>query len=105
MNERAGTTGSAGMDGGAGIADRTPMAAAEAAVIMADADQRARRQFQVSHRVTFTVWGLGLLLGYGSMWLTVRGRRMTPRAGPRDVRGGGADRCRVGNERSERGAG
>src|SRR5690349_12126380 len=75
MNERTGTTGSAGMDGGAGMADRTPMAAAEAAVIMADADQRARRQFRVSHRVTFTIWGLGLLLGYGTMWLNVRGQR------------------------------
>lgn len=75
MNERTGTTGSAGMDEAAGIAGRTPMEAAEAAVIMADADQRARRQFRVSHRVSFTIWGLGLLLGYGTMWLTVRGRQ------------------------------
>jgi len=60
MNERAGTTGSAGMDEAAGTAGRTPMGAAEAAEIMADAAQRARRQFRVSHRVTFTVWGLGL---------------------------------------------
>jgi len=74
MNERAGRTGSARMDEAAGIADRTPMAAAEAVVIMADADQRARRQFRVSHRVTFTIWGLGLLLGYGTTWLTARGQ-------------------------------
>jgi hypothetical protein len=79
MNERAGTTGSAGMDE-AGTADGTPMGATEAAVIMADAAQRARRQFRVSHRVTFTVWGLGLLLGYGTMWLNVRGQR--PPQGP-----------------------
>ena len=59
---------------------RTPMATAEAAEIMADAAQRARRQFRVSHRVTFTVWGLGLFLGYGTMWLTVRGQR--PPHGP-----------------------
>ena len=57
-----------------------PDGAAEAAEIMADAAQRARRQFRVSHRVTFTVWGLGLLLGYGTMWLTVRGQR--PPHGP-----------------------
>lgn len=75
MNERTGTTGSAGIDEAAGIAGRTPMEAAEAAVIMADADQRARRQFRVSHRVTYTIWGLALLLGYGTMWLTVRGQR------------------------------
>jgi len=80
MNERAGTTGSAGMDEAAGSAGGTPMGAAEAAEIMADAAQRARRQFRVSHRVTFTVWGLGLLLGYGTMWLTVRGQR--PPHGP-----------------------
>ena len=76
MNEQAGTTGSAGMDEAAGTAGRTPMEAAEAAEIMADAAQRARRQFRVSHRVTFTVWGLGLLLGYGTMWLNVRGQRL-----------------------------
>jgi len=76
MNERAGTTGSAGMDEAAGTSGQTPMGAAEAAEIMADAAQRAQRQFRVSHRVAFTVWGLGLLLGYGSMWLTVRGQRL-----------------------------
>jgi hypothetical protein len=37
-------------------------------------------RFRISHRVTFTVWGLGLLLGYGTMWLTVRGQR--PPHGP-----------------------
>jgi len=79
MNERAGTTGSAGMDDAAGTPG-TPMGAADAAEIMADAAQKARRQFRVSHRVTFTVWGLGLLLGYGTMWLNVRGQR--PPHGP-----------------------
>jgi hypothetical protein len=75
MNERAGTTGSAGMDEEAGMAGGTPMGAGEAAVIMADATQKAQRQFRVSHRVTFTIWGLGLLLGYGTMWLNVRGQQ------------------------------
>jgi hypothetical protein len=42
---------------------------------MQDADQRARREFRVSHRVAFTIWGLGLLLGYGTMWLGLRGQR------------------------------
>jgi hypothetical protein len=76
MNEPAGTTGSPGTDDPAGTAAGTPMGAAEAADIMADAARRARRQFRVSHRVTFTVWGLGLLLGYGTMWLSVRGQRL-----------------------------
>ena len=74
MNEQAGATG-AGMDEAAGRDDGTPMGVAEAAVIMQEADQRARRQLRVSHRATFTIWGLGLLLGYGTMWLTVRGQR------------------------------
>jgi hypothetical protein len=72
MNEQAGMT---GMDDAASTDDATPMAAAEAAAIMQEADDKARRQLRVSYRATFTIWGLGLLLGYGAMWLTVRGQR------------------------------
>jgi hypothetical protein len=75
MNEKAGTTGSAGTDGAAGTDDGTPMGAAEAAVIMAEAGQRARQQLRVSHRATFTIWGLGLLVGYGGLWLGARGQQ------------------------------
>jgi hypothetical protein len=75
MSEQAGTAGGAGMDEAASTDDRTPMGVAQAAVIMQDAGQRARRQFRVSHRTTFTIWGLGLFLGYGTMWLTVRNQR------------------------------
>jgi hypothetical protein len=71
MNEKAGTTGGAGMNE-AGMDDGTPMGAAEAAVIMQEAGQKAQQQFRVSHRATFTIWGLGLLLGYGAIWLAVR---------------------------------
>ena len=60
--------------------DETTMGVAEAAVIMQEAGDRARRQLRVSHRATFTIWGLGLLLGYGTMWLAVRGER--PPHGP-----------------------
>ena len=59
----------------AGVDDGTPMGAVEAAVIMQEAGQRAQQQFRVSHRATFTIWGLGLLLGYGTIWLAVRGQR------------------------------
>jgi hypothetical protein len=55
MNEKAGTTGSAGMDEAAGMDDGTTMGAAEAAVIMQEAGQRARHQLRVSHRGTFTI--------------------------------------------------
>ena len=59
----------------AGMDDGTPMGAAEAAIIIQEASDRARQQFRVSHRATFTIWGLGLLLGYGTIWLTVRDQR------------------------------
>lgn len=72
MNEHAGTTGGAGSDDTAGGA---PMGAAEAAVIMREADEKARRGLRVSHRVTFTIWGVGLLAGYGAIWLAVRGQQ------------------------------
>jgi hypothetical protein len=75
MNEQAGTTGGTGMNEAAGMDDGTPMGAAEAAVIMQEAGDRARRQLRVSHRATFTIWGLGLLLGYGTIWLGVRDQR------------------------------
>jgi hypothetical protein len=75
VNEQAGVAGGTGMDDAAGMADGTPMGPAEAAVIMRDADEKARRGLQVRHRATFTIWGLGLLIGYGAMWLTVRGQR------------------------------
>ena len=74
MNEKAGTTGGAGMNE-AGMDDGTPMGAAEAAIIIQEASDRAQQQFRVSHRATFTIWGLGLLLGYGTIWLTVRDQR------------------------------
>jgi hypothetical protein len=75
MSEQAGTTGGAGMDNAAGMTDGTPMGVAEAAAVMREADEKARRGLRVRHRATFTIWGLGLLIGYGSMWLTVRGQR------------------------------
>ena len=74
MNEQAGPTG-AGMGESAGRDEGTTMGVADAAVIMQEASDRARRQLLVSHRATFTIWGLGLLLGYGTIWLTVRGQR------------------------------
>lgn len=74
MNEQAGAASGAGMDE-AGTADGIPLGITEAAGIMRDADEKARRGLRVSHRTTFTVWGLGLLIGYGAMWLGVRDQR------------------------------
>jgi hypothetical protein len=46
----------------------------EAAVIMQEAGERAQREFRPSHRASFIAWGVILLLGYGTMWLNVRGQ-------------------------------
>jgi len=75
MNEQAGTTSGAGMDDAASIADGTPLGITEAAAIMREAGEKARSGLRVSHRTTFTIWGLGLLIGYGAIWLAVRGQR------------------------------
>ena len=72
MNDQTGAAGGTGMDD---AADGTPMGAAQAAVIMREADEKAQRGLRTSYRATFTIWGLGLLLGYGAIWLTVRGQR------------------------------
>jgi len=72
MNEQTGTTGGTGMDD---TTNGTPMGAAEAAVIMREADDKARRDLRVSHRATFTIWGLGFIVGYGLIWLAVRGQQ------------------------------
>jgi hypothetical protein len=45
----------------------------EAALIMQEADQRARHEFRRNHRGSFTAWGVILLRGYGTMWPVVRG--------------------------------
>ncbi len=83
MNERAGTAGGTGMDDMDDMAGGIPMGAAEAAVIMREADEKARRDLRVSHRATFTIWGLGFLAGYGLIWLAVRGQQ--PFRGPNSV--------------------
>jgi hypothetical protein len=62
------------MKDGADAGEGTPMDVQEAAVIMQDAGDRARQEFRLSHRASFLTWGVILLLGYGTMWLNVRGQ-------------------------------
>jgi hypothetical protein len=50
------------------------MDAAAAAAIMAEASDRARRRLQPSHRVLYAVRGTIWILGYGIIWLAVRGQ-------------------------------
>ena len=51
-----------------------------AAAIMQEAREQALREFRASYPVLFAVWGLILLIGYGVIWLSVRGQH--PYTGP-----------------------
>jgi hypothetical protein len=62
-----------GTDQGMNDQDLT-MDAAAAAAIMAEASDRARRRLQPDHRVIYAVRGAIWILGYGIIWLTVRGQ-------------------------------
>lgn len=50
------------------------MDAQGAAVIVQEARERAQRELRVRRPVLFVTWGLVLLVGYGAMWLSVRGQ-------------------------------
>jgi hypothetical protein len=52
----------------------------EAAAILADARDRALRGLRASYPLLFAVWGLFFLIGYGVLWLSVRGQH--PFTGP-----------------------
>jgi hypothetical protein len=82
MNEDTGTRKAPGPDEAAGVdADgAVVMDARDAAVIMAQARKQAGRELRVRRPVLYVTWGLVLLIGYGAMWLSVRGQR--PYTGP-----------------------
>jgi len=71
-----------GAQGPAGVDPQgaAAMDAQGAAVIMRQARERAGRELRVRRPVLFVTWGLVLLIGYGAMWLSVRGQR--PYTGP-----------------------
>lgn len=74
MNEDTGTRKAPGPD------EAAVMDAQGAAVIMQQARERAGRELRVRRPVLFVTWGLVLLVGYGAMWLSVRGQE--PYTGP-----------------------
>lgn len=59
------------------------MSAQEAAAVVQDARARARKELVISAPLVYAAWGLVWLLGYGAMWLSVRGQH--PYAGPSGV--------------------
>jgi hypothetical protein len=50
------------------------MSVREAAAVVQDAHARARRELVINTPVVYAALGLAVLLGYGAMWLSVRGQ-------------------------------
>jgi hypothetical protein len=59
------------------------MSVQEAAAVVRDAHARARRELVICAPLVYAAWGLVWLLGYGGMWLSVRGQH--PYSGPSGV--------------------
>ncbi len=59
------------------------MSVQEAAAIVQDARARARKELVISAPVVYMAWGLVWLVGYGAMWLSVRGQH--PYRGPSGI--------------------
>jgi hypothetical protein len=70
----------AGMKDGADMDEGTGLDVQGAAAIMREAGDRAAGELRVRRPVIFASAGLALLLGYGAIWLSVRGQR--PYHGP-----------------------
>jgi hypothetical protein len=64
-----------GMRDGADASDAVGLGARDAAVIMGEARERARHELTVNRAAIFASWALVYLLGYGVVWLSVRGQR------------------------------
>jgi hypothetical protein len=59
------------------------MSVQEAAAVVQDARARARKELVISAPLVYAAWGLVWLIGYGAMWLSVRGQH--PYTGPSGV--------------------
>jgi hypothetical protein len=59
------------------------MSVQEAAAVAQDARAHARKELVISAPLVYTAWGLVWLIGYGAMWLSVRGQH--PYTGPSGV--------------------
>jgi hypothetical protein len=71
MNEDSGTK---------NVDEATVLDPQGAAVILQQARDRARRELAVRRPVLFLIWGVAVFVGYGAMWLSVRGQH--PYHGP-----------------------
>ena len=74
MNEECGTAGGTDMD------EAPVLDPQGAAAILQQARDRARRELAVRRPVLFLIWAVVVFVGYGAMWLSVRGQH--PYRGP-----------------------
>ncbi len=78
MNEDARNADGSGADdtGGeaTGTGDDGQLDLQGAAVILQEAREKARHELTIRHPAVYTVWGVVYLIGYGVIWLTVRGQ-------------------------------
>lgn len=63
------------MKDGADMDEAAGMDPQDAAVILQEARARAERELNIRHPVIFASWALVYLLGYGVVWLSVRGEQ------------------------------
>jgi hypothetical protein len=63
------------MDDGTGMDEGTDMDPRSASVILEQARERAERELTINRPAIFGAWALVYLLGYGVVWLSVRGQR------------------------------
>jgi len=63
------------MNEGTGMRDDAGMDAQSAAVIIREAREHAQRELTINRRAIFAAWAVVYLLGYGAVWLSVRGQR------------------------------
>jgi hypothetical protein len=64
-----------GLTDGADVSEAAGMDPQSAALIMRDARETARRELTVNRPAIFASWALVYLIGYGVIWLSVRGQR------------------------------
>lgn len=70
------------MDEGISSDDPDALDPQHAALIMEQASERARHELIPRRRVVLLTWGLVWLIGYGAIWLSVRGQRPYQGPGP-----------------------
>src|ERR1700678_1492016 len=61
-------------DNGTDLGEPPDFDLAQAAAIAAEAKAKAQHELSINHPATYLTWGLVYLLGYGAIWLSVRGQ-------------------------------